>query len=407
MSDERFTVSRKEYEEITKCLRCGIRNNDELLEIIAKNTERIFAADPAKKLSPISLDHTLKNEVNISSKTLSSIHASWLLQHVKQSFHKFSKRSSLLWRKVFEDGISLEELIGQENMPACIIARVLLNYHFTNLLSVQQNNLPNEAFPSGDSEIPSKNHYDDKKSSKFTSEDLINECTFPLANESSTFSDSLQPVNSTVHKSPLANGKVLPICKNSCKTTKDSSIKKAISLSLKDPLSISNKRLQDIVIKALHIDYFFGPIADLSKHEYGKAQEDIISNWLLERNISFYSEEHLRNQGYPKTPDFALVIPISFYCDKSKRFQVINWIESKGMFGSEFQHENYLNEQFWSYHNRFGPGLVIYWGGYVKEIEQIHSNSMIFLSWKLPEKIIKLKSKFLVNEDYIFNDEVQ
>ena len=166
MSDERFTVSRKEYEEITKCLRCGIKNNDDLLEIIAKHTERIFAADPAKKLSSALLDHSLKNKTNISSKTLSSIHASWLLQHVKQSFHKFSKRSSLLWRKVFEDGISLEELIEQENMPACIIARVLLNYHFTNSISVQRSNDLNDTFPHADSEIPLKDHYDEKKNLK-------------------------------------------------------------------------------------------------------------------------------------------------------------------------------------------------------------------------------------------------
>ena len=43
---------------------------------------------------------------------------------------------------------------------------------------------------------------------------------------------------------------------------------------------------------------------------------------------------------------------------------IVNWIDSKAMFGDPDTHRQ--NEaQFESYCNRFGSGLVVYWGGYV------------------------------------------
>ena len=58
-------------------------------------------------------------------------------------------------------------------------------------------------------------------------------------------------------------------------------------------------------------------------------------------------EHSLRGRGYDKTPDFKLEIPIAV------DGYVINWVESKASFGDEHNHSLYLEEQFWSYQNRY------------------------------------------------------
>ena len=49
---------------------------------------------------------------------------------------------------------------------------------------------------------------------------------------------------------------------------------------------------------------------------------------------------------------------------------LVNWIESKALFGDEETHAGYTNAQLRKYRHRYGPGLVIYWFGYVAELNQ-------------------------------------
>ncbi len=51
--------------------------------------------------------------------------------------------------------------------------------------------------------------------------------------------------------------------------------------------------------------------------------------------------------------------------------RVVNWVESKALFGDEKTHAEYIKSQLGSYWNRFGPGMVVYWCGFVEEITSL------------------------------------
>ncbi|KAL1110612.1 hypothetical protein AAG570_008140, partial [Ranatra chinensis] len=110
----------------------------------------------------------------------------------------------------------------------------------------------------------------------------------------------------------------------------------------------------------------------------GKEHEIRLENCLSEKGVTFKTETTLREKGYDKTPDILLDMPIA-----ADNF-VIHWIESKALFADDKSHRQYANNQYLSYFNRFGTGLVIYWCGYVKSIIEID----------------EYKNKFLVKQEF-------
>ncbi|ETE72946.1 hypothetical protein L345_01218, partial [Ophiophagus hannah] len=138
-----------------------------------------------------------------------------------------------------------------------------------------------------------------------------------------------------------------------------------------------------ICLQCIANDYCYGPLVDCIKHAIGYEHEVLLQEMLLKRNISFLAEDQLRAKGYDKTPDFILEVPIAV------EGHIIHWIESKASFGDECSHQAYLNDQFWSYWNRFGPGLVIYWYGFIEELD-CHRNRGILLKDCFPTDIAVL-----------------
>lgn len=63
--------------------------------------------------------------------------------------------------------------------------------------------------------------------------------------------------------------------------------------------------------------------------------------------LSYKSESQLRAQGYDKTPDIKLDIP--FAVDDF----IVNWVESKAVFGDQRTHDQYIKDQYHSYWNRY------------------------------------------------------
>lgn len=106
-------------------------------------------------------------------------------------------------------------------------------------------------------------------------------------------------------------------------------------------------------------------------------------------NISFSDENALRTRGYDKTPDFKLDIPIAV-----DGF-IVNWVESKALFGDEENHAGYLKDQLTCYWNRFGSGLVIYWFGYLETLDSTSEvNHMFILRSSFPPKESITQFKF-------------
>lgn len=134
--------------------------------------------------------------------------------------------------------------------------------------------------------------------------------------------------------------------------------KKTVNWFFKNPDSIENPRLRKEIKRALNVDYFFSPKAHKMQCKKGKMGEAIIQKWLNKKEIPYCTEDEIRNLNEErKTPDFLLKIPMCIEDFK------IRWIESKALFGDEFEHRQYSKKQFQEYSQIFGEGLVVYWYG--------------------------------------------
>ncbi|XP_064601584.1 CDAN1-interacting nuclease 1-like [Liolophura sinensis] len=130
-------------------------------------------------------------------------------------------------------------------------------------------------------------------------------------------------------------------------------------------------------------DDHYGPLVDCIKHSVGHEYEFKLKRKLDSLDLAYIGEEEMRARGYDKTPDIKMEVPIAV------NGHVVNWIESKASFGDEHSHKGYEKDQFWSYWNRFGPGMVIYWFGYIKELD-VNREKGIMLMDDFPANIVTM-----------------
>nr|CAG4647241.1 EOG090X0A0V [Megafenestra aurita]SVE92528.1 EOG090X0A0V [Megafenestra aurita] len=162
-----------------------------------------------------------------------------------------------------------------------------------------------------------------------------------------------------------------------------------VSTLMKNTALIDDRDLAFETYLCLLEDDDYGSIAEVTKQSLGYEYEIRLRLELEECQVTFLHEDHLRAKGYDKTPDIKLEIPIAI------DGQVINWIESKALFGDEEVHRGYLRDQLFSYWNRFGPGLVIYWFGFVEDLEKNHQNRTILIRDSLPRNMVLMEQTAL------------
>lgn len=119
------------------------------------------------------------------------------------------------------------------------------------------------------------------------------------------------------------------------------------------------------------------------KSSLGQQYEIQLNRQLTEAGFVFRNEEYLRQFGYDKTPDVKLEVPVAI------DGVIVHWIESKALFGDQENHMEYMKNQYSSYWNRFGPGLVIYWFGYLETIVQ-PSEKRFIVRDSLPTNVVHL-----------------
>eukprot|EP01018_Ginkgo_biloba_P031216 Gb_24885 [translate_table: standard] len=135
-----------------------------------------------------------------------------------------------------------------------------------------------------------------------------------------------------------------------------------INRNSKDNASITSSRVIQDLYKCVELDEVTSPRVEMIRRVTGLEYEFMLRGRLQRLEIPFQSEEALRAAGFSKTPDVKLEVPIGV-CGR-----IVNWIDSKASFGDEYNHRVQGLQQFQRYVNRFGPGLVIYWFGFIDEL---------------------------------------
>ncbi|KAK3772727.1 hypothetical protein RRG08_013420 [Elysia crispata] len=155
---------------------------------------------------------------------------------------------------------------------------------------------------------------------------------------------------------------------------------------IRDISKLPNPELAREIYETTVLDNFYGPAVDSIKKTCGVEYEMILKAHCKQKGFSFIDEEQMRLEGYDKTPDIRLKVPIMI------KNRVVNWIESKASFGDPINHQQYMIDQFMPYKNRFGPGAVIYWFGFVKELSETDERGILLLD-KFPaaDQIVQLE----------------
>jgi len=132
---------------------------------------------------------------------------------------------------------------------------------------------------------------------------------------------------------------------------------------VRSPETIQNKRLKKEIKEVVREDHIYSPRGNDVAAKRGRDGEDTMAEILDHFKISYLTENDLRGQS-TKTPDFLLHRPLIV------DGHVVNWIESKANFGDLVEVRRNNKKQLEPYVKLFGPGMVVYWYGWVSDAPQ-------------------------------------
>ncbi|CAN8067307.1 unnamed protein product [Agarophyton chilense] len=137
--------------------------------------------------------------------------------------------------------------------------------------------------------------------------------------------------------------------------------RKSITQFMRDPSNITDERLRDDVELCVEMDEHCSPRMDRLRTALGLEYELRLIHEVMNLGLEFETENDLRKRGCHKTPDILLYVPVLF------RNKVVRWIDSKAKFGDEYTLNKDYVSSVSSYLGRFGPGMVIYWFGFIED----------------------------------------
>lgn len=135
--------------------------------------------------------------------------------------------------------------------------------------------------------------------------------------------------------------------------------------NVRHPHDIRDHRLKKDIMEAIEADIIYSPRGEEIQRDRGIVGERRLFEWLDRRSIRYMTEKDLKKlkEQYVKTPDVLFMNPMSI--DGKK----VCWIESKANFGDIVEIRRNLRKQLIPYVKLFGEGIVVYWFGYVSDIQ--------------------------------------
>ncbi|MFQ5907965.1 MAG: C15orf41 family protein [Thermoplasmata archaeon] len=131
---------------------------------------------------------------------------------------------------------------------------------------------------------------------------------------------------------------------------------------VKDLDSVEDDRLRRELRETTEEDLIYSPAGTDRQYQRGAWGEARLWQWLEAQDVPFRKEAELREK-FDKTPDALLQDPLDF---DGRRVQ---WIESKASFGDPYEIKRHVRRQLSPYVDLFGDGIVVYWFGFVDDVE--------------------------------------
>ncbi len=129
---------------------------------------------------------------------------------------------------------------------------------------------------------------------------------------------------------------------------------------MKDPSILTDERLRSEIEEALSMDYLYSMEAHEEQAARGVWGEERLFKWLDSKGWEYVKQDEMSTGEGVKTPDALFRRPIEI------AGHPVRWIDSKALFGDPFEIKRGYQKQFKPYIERFGPGAVVYWFGYVR-----------------------------------------
>ena len=139
--------------------------------------------------------------------------------------------------------------------------------------------------------------------------------------------------------------------------------RKQFNEALRDTKLIRDPRIKKEIEDCIKEDFVYSPWAYDIQKKNGEEGERKGAEWLDKKKIPYLTEKDNKEMNHHhKTPDFLFEHPQDINGFKA------NWIESKSMFGDDREVKRQFNKQLGPYLKYFGPGIVVYWYGFIDDI---------------------------------------